>query len=369
MKKKIVLLILFSVFLSCAMTVPSLSQWAVGVNVGDWFKYEGTLVLWEADPGVPFPPNEYALILKEYNETDWYNYTVTDIVGETVTFEILTHWSNGTETTSVLVDNMTSSFTMMVIGANLEPGTQIRDEFDWEPILNFSYVWPPRTLNEAIMVEYEAGTRETNVLDWVHPPTFGYTRQIYHWDKEYGIQVGYEVHSTATDFVSGGEYTYIAAFQLVDSSINVLAGPRDTTPPTIIDVSQNPLENNVQPEDEVTVEATVIDVTGGVEQVALNYTNGNGTWVIIEMTSVHQNVWSAIIPAFPYGTNVTYEIIAEDNMNNTITTEDLGYEYQYTVIPEFPIWTSILFIFTVLTVSIVIYKRILLKKTSACACA
>jgi len=224
--KKIILLTVFSVLLLSVMIVPSLSQeWTVGVNVGDWFTYEGTLVLWEADAGVPFPPNEYALILEEYNVTDWYTYTVTDIVGSNVTFDVLTHWSNGTETTSILVDNMTSSFTMMVIGANLEPGTHLRDEIDWEPIIDFPMIWPPRTLNETIMVELEAGTREMNVLDWTHPPTFGYTRQIYHWDKENGIQAYYQVESTATDFASGGEYTYIAKFQLVDSSINVLVIP------------------------------------------------------------------------------------------------------------------------------------------------
>mgnify|MGYP001151621573 CR=1 FL=1 len=63
--KKIILLTVFSVLLLSVMIVPSLSQeWTVGVNVGDWFTYEGTLVLWEADEGVPFPPNEYALILQ-----------------------------------------------------------------------------------------------------------------------------------------------------------------------------------------------------------------------------------------------------------------------------------------------------------------
>jgi hypothetical protein len=131
----------YSALLLSVMTVPSLSQeWTAGINVGDWFIYEGTLVLWEADAGVPFPPNEYALILQEYDVTDYYNYTVTDIVGSNVTFEVLTYWSNGTETTSILVDNMTSSFIMIVIGANLEPATQIRDEYDWTPVFQMQYV-------------------------------------------------------------------------------------------------------------------------------------------------------------------------------------------------------------------------------------
>jgi hypothetical protein len=112
-------------------------------------------------------------------------------------------------------------------------------------------------------------------------------------------------------------------------------GP-DTTPPNITDVSQFPFKNNVLPEDEVEVNATVTDDLSGVKQVTLNYTNGNGTWINVDMTNLEGNVWNATIPKFPYCTNVTYAIIAEDNANNTITTEETGYEYQYHVIPEFP---------------------------------
>jgi len=110
----------------------------------------------------------------------------------------------------------------------------------------------------------------------------------------------------------------------------------DTTPPNITNVFQTPLENNVLPEDEVKVNATVIDILSGVKQVFLNYTNGNGTWVTVNMTNLEGNIWNAKIPAFPNGTNTTYIIMAEDNQGNVITTEKLGYEYQYEVIPEFP---------------------------------
>jgi len=112
-------------------------------------------------------------------------------------------------------------------------------------------------------------------------------------------------------------------------------GP-DTTPPNITDVSQFPFKNNVTPEDEVQVNATVTDDLSGVKQVTLNYTKGNGTWINVDMTNLEGNVWNATIPKFPYCNNVTYAIIAEDNANNTITTEEMGYEYKYHVIPEFP---------------------------------
>jgi len=212
--KKAILLIVLTMLLLFAMAVPSMCQLTVGINVGDWFVYEGTLVSWVADPGVPFPPNEYAIILETYNTTDWFNYTVTNIANEVVTFEVLTYWSNGSETTETLDDNMAESFTMMAIGADLEEGYQIRPEFDWYPVIGFDLIWPARFLGAPIMLE----TRETNVLDWVHPPDFGYTRQIYYWDKETGIQVYYEVQSSATDYVSGGDYSYTAKFELVDSS-------------------------------------------------------------------------------------------------------------------------------------------------------
>jgi hypothetical protein len=131
----------------------------------------------------------------------------------------------------------------------------------------------------------------------------------------------------------------------------------DTTPPNITDVSQTPTEDNVLPTDEVKVNATVTDELSGVKQVTLNYTNGDGTWIHVNMTNLVGNIWNATIPAFPYGTNITYTVIAEDTLNNTITTEDLGYEYQYTVVPEFPS-LIILPLFMIATfLAILVYKR------------
>lgn len=108
----------------------------------------------------------------------------------------------------------------------------------------------------------------------------------------------------------------------------------DTTPPNITDISQEPPADNVLPDDEVKVNATITDDVSGVKQAALNYTNGNETWIAVQMANIEGNVWSATIPAFPYGTNVTYTIIAEDNVGNSVTSEEKGYQCQYSVIPE-----------------------------------
>jgi hypothetical protein len=132
----------------------------------------------------------------------------------------------------------------------------------------------------------------------------------------------------------------------------------DTIPPNITEVSQIPTEDNVLSTDEVRVNATVTDETSGVKKVTLTYTTGGGTIRYIDMTNLEGNVWTATIPAYPEDTNVTYEIKAEDNAYNIITTGEIfGYEYQYAVIPEFPS-LIILPLFMITTfLAILFYRR------------
>jgi glucose dehydrogenase len=135
-------------------------------------------------------------------------------------------------------------------------------------------------------------------------------------------------------------------------------GLADTSPPNITDVSQTPLRNNVLPEDIVNVNATVTDNMSGVKRVTLNYTGDNETWTNIAMSNLKENIWSASIPTFPYGTTVTYIIQAQDNADNTITTSTMGNEYQYQVIPEFPTMTIALLLFMISTLlAVAIHRR------------
>ena len=130
-------------------------------------------------------------------------------------------------------------------------------------------------------------------------------------------------------------------------------------PPEITNVSQAPPKSNVKPEDEVEVNATVTDVSG-VKQAVLNYTytNSSGTWnQTVNMTNMEGNIWSATIRALPYSTNVTYLIIATDESNNTITTEETGYKYQYEVVPEYPRFLVLLTFMTVSLLAVVILKK------------
>jgi len=90
--------------------------------------------------------------------------------------------------------------------------------------------------------------------------------------------------------------------------------------------------------------------------VILNYTNNNGTWNIIDMTNI-EGVWTATIPAFPYGTNVTYVIIAEDDFNNIITSQEKGLEYEYSIIPEFSSPLIMLFFMLTTLLAAAVHRR------------
>lgn len=134
-----------------------------------------------------------------------------------------------------------------------------------------------------------------------------------------------------------------------DGPIAAVAGPgwdslyvfkvlQDLTPPLIENVFQLPANDSVYPNDNVIVYANITD-ENEVKQATLNftYTNSSGTWTgNVTMQELEENFYNGTIPHLPYCTNVTYIIIAEDNLNNIITTEEMGYSYKYHVIPEFP---------------------------------
>lgn len=68
--------------------------------------------------------------------------------------------------------------------------------------------------------------------------------------------------------------------------------------------------------------------------------------------------YNGTIPQFPYGTTVSYKIIVENRANNTVTSEELGQEFQYYVVPEFQVWLVLpMFMMTSLVVVAVFKKR------------
>ncbi len=181
----------------------------------------------------------------------------------------------------------------------------------------------------------------------------------YSLDEQENVTI---IGNTTLTGLSEGPHTIIVYIEDTPGNIsasNIVHFTVDTTPPKIIDLSHVPVENNGTSEDGVEVNATVTDAVSGVEWVALNYTFGNGTWFIAEMTNLEGNVWSVTIPALSHGTNFTYIVIARDRAQNTITSEDLfGNPNEYEILPELLSWI-ILPLFLIATVfAIVIRKRI-----------
>jgi len=154
-----------------------------------------------------------------------------------------------------------------------------------------------------------------------------------------------------------------------DGSTIAMAGPgwdslylfkveEDLTPPAINEVWQQPKGTSVYPNNTVNVFANVTDDPSGVHEVTLNYTTGNGTWFTLTMESYSRDIWNGTIPAFPYCTTITYIIIAEDNANNTITTQELEYTLLYHVVPENPaILATLLLTTATLVLTATIRKR------------
>ena len=139
---------------------------------------------------------------------------------------------------------------------------------------------------------------------------------------------------------------------------NIVYFTVDTTPPDITKVSQMPLSNNVLPDDDVRVNATVIDILSEVVRVVLNYTNGNGTWISVDMANLEGDLWKGTIPKFDYGTWVNYTILAWDEVDNFNTSEEIyGYQHQYNVIPEFTSLIVFLLLMTSTLLAALVYRR------------
>jgi hypothetical protein len=209
------LIVLLSGFLLSEMTVPALSQydWEVGVEVGDTFRYVGTIHLWGGTSS--FPPI-YLEYLQTYYESDWLEYTVMDINAENVTFDVTTHWKNGTETVATMTDNMTSSMSMMVIGASLTEGIEIRAEYT-DPTWGIYYA--TRILNASVMREYESGPKETNVLIYDQNIFGNIFHYEYQWDKETGIRVYSQESTTDSLDMYGDTFTYNVTLELIETNV------------------------------------------------------------------------------------------------------------------------------------------------------
>ncbi len=239
MKKKI-LLIPLAMLLLFAIVAPALAQKElVGVQVGDWFKYEAKVTQWVST--MTFLPDGYIgpLTLAD-NQTNYILYTVTDITigaeGDTVTFSITYDWKNGSVTYDTMAETISTADTMIfMIGANMTAGEMVSDTWDF---LGTGWMYPARYITETIDFTNPNATRETNVLAYdieIFEAPYEY---IFYYDRATGMRVWYWNHGDVPEIDFGGEepqpaYEYTVVWELVDSSFDGLLIP-DLTGPILL---------------------------------------------------------------------------------------------------------------------------------------
>lgn len=157
-----------------------LAESAVGVEVGDWIKYDFTVTLASDDPNMELTPELIAM-----NNTEWVKNTVATISDTKITFERVIHYKDGNETKSVEyvdVDTGESSLngSLTFIPSNLQKNDLVHasptDHHSINETIRWTYMEATRDINYLV----GSGTtyRETSVT---------VATVSYYWDKETGI--------------------------------------------------------------------------------------------------------------------------------------------------------------------------------------
>jgi outer membrane protein assembly factor BamB len=154
-------------------------------------------------------------------------------------------------------------------------------------------------------------------------------------------------------------FVFVGSF---DDAGQLFAFGPDLAPPTVANVVQSPAATEVDPGEDVTVTAIGVTDNVAIDKVLLRYSTNNETFTDVLMTRVGgTNNFTGQIPGQAADTYVTYKIFVNDTSGYSYETPPEQY-YSYRVVPEFPTWASTLVIFIVLTFTIAIYKRRLVKK-------
>lgn len=201
--RKVLLAVLFSVFLLSMSVAPVLSKSGVGVHVYDFFTYSFSVEQTTTSDGfrvVPIPLQVYLV----WNETDSVTKTVTGVSGSNVTFEVQTVYRNDSLVTHIEVENVSNpSMFYPVIAANLNVNDSIKPGgFYVDAILLKPYSYVSR---EACLMNY--------TLVYPFPVTFEYL-----WDRATGILVSARVTTTVTQ----GEESATTTFSSHLLSTNVI---------------------------------------------------------------------------------------------------------------------------------------------------
>lgn len=139
----------------------------------------------------------------------------------------------------------------------------------------------------------------------------------------------------------------------------------DVKPPQILNITQDPQRDKVEPFQDVKVMASVTDDVTGVKDVILFYTIDDGlTWIDLNMIyNFTSKLYETVIEGKPPDTIIGYKIIAYDYVGNYKIEDNSGQYYTYTVIPEFPSSITLLLLMTVCGIAIILAKKRLKVRT------
>jgi hypothetical protein len=173
---------------------------------------------------------------------------------------------------------------------------------------------------------------------------------IAEWAKEGEASAFFNAYDKS--YLDGG-IPYCPAKEI---SLTILNKSDDASPPVIKEVIHEP--ETVQPNQEVTVSANVIDWQTEVQEVILYYrTDTNTTWIGVRMNRTTGDTFKGTICGFPSTTDVSYVIIACNPAGIFAVEDNAGQYYVYAVVSEFPSWPLILSTLTAFAVAAIVWKR------------
>ncbi|UCF59523.1 MAG: hypothetical protein JSV15_03725 [Candidatus Bathyarchaeota archaeon] len=199
-----------------------LAESAVGVEVGDWIKYDFTAALASDDPNMELTPFLIAM-----NNTEWVKNVVVTISDTKITFERVIHYKDGNETKSVEyvdVDTGESSLngSLIFIPSNLQKNDLVH-----------ASLTSHHSINETIRRTYMEATRDINHLEGSGTTYEGSDVTVatvsYDWDKATGI-----LCERLITLVTYGE-VYTMAFQTFEKIVDTnIAWTHTEAPPSPI---------------------------------------------------------------------------------------------------------------------------------------
>jgi len=162
--------------------------------------------------------------------------------------------------------------------------------------------------------------------------------------------------------IADGKYTLNVTisniYNLSQTDMQAYAIIVDNTPPLVQDVHQNPPAYSVYPNDQVQVNATVKDMLSGIDEVYLLWRIEDSEWNNVTMYRVNGDIYNRVIQAYENCTTIYYRIEAVDKAGNIAVEDNAGEFYTYHVIPEFPSIINLVFLFAIISILVIIRKRV-----------